>query len=316
MILNYNRNDYCLNPNELRDLIVDDYKKYKPSVINICAAEEFVTGWNGQGLKDIRSRINYLFSNVDIDWYKNTFNPTTFISYNRSVEIWPTYFFKFCHYDQTQNNPNLFNLSFSHFKYPIMCLNKKMHNHRYDLILKFSDYDLIDGNAISWLGIESPEYLHLNRLLPPMMLTEMSSDIHDTMIPKEWVESFLHVVTESTLHARFITEKTVKCLFSNTFFIVWGAPKFHAALKDLGFELYNEIVDYSFDNILDHTQRLDALTKEVKRIIDQKNFEEMYNQIKPKLERNTAHALKLAADSWYPPMIDKYKINFYDYLIR
>lgn len=316
MILNYNRDHYCFNPTELKHKILEDVETYNPSVINVCAAEEIVVGWDSAGLEKIDVQINYLFGNVDQSWYKTTFNPRSFHSHNRKVEVWPTYFFKFTHYDQHQFYPQLFNLEFNDFKYPIMCLNKKMHNHRYQLIAKLNDYDLIKGNAISWLGIESPEYQGLNRVLPPIILTEVPNVNHETTIPLEWTQSFLHIVSESTLHARFITEKTAKCLFSNTFFIAWAAPKFHQALKQLGFELYDEIVDYSFDSIIDNDMRLEALIKEADRIVKQNKYKEMYNLIKPKLERNKQHAFELAYDPWYPKIIDEYGITFYNHLIR
>lgn len=316
MILNYNRDHYHTNLALLKEQIFSDVKKYKPYVVNVCAAEEFVVGWDGSDLENLDVQINYLFSNFDLDWYETTFFPSSYVSHNRKVETWPTYFFKLTYYDQKMYNSNVFDLSFDTFKYPIMCLNKKTHNHRYQLLVKLKEHNLLEGNAISWLGHHSPEYLGLNRVLPEMKLMDNLNCNHDIVLPEEWSQSFLHIVTESVLVARFITEKTVKCLFTNTFFIVWGAPRFHEALKSLGFKLYDELIDYSFDSIIDHNKRLEKLISEINKIVNKKNYEEMYELIKPKLEYNKHRALELAIDPQYPKLIDEFDIKFYDHLIK
>ena len=60
----------------------------------------------------------------------------------------------------------------------------------------------------------------------------------------------------SQIDTLFITEKTWKPIVFKKPFLVWGGKGIHTKLKELGFELYEELFDYSFDN---SSSRLDDL---------------------------------------------------------
>tara|TARA_B100000287_G_scaffold370733_1_gene368349 strand:+ start:1153 stop:2043 length:891 start_codon:yes stop_codon:yes gene_type:complete len=67
--------------------------------------------------------------------------------------------------------------------------------------------------------------------------------------PMEYWESVIDLVGEPyTHHGASVTEKTFKPLFWQKPFLILGGQGIHTFLKNEGFELYDEIFDYSFDN--------------------------------------------------------------------
>lgn len=100
----------------------------------------------------------------------------------------------------------------------------------------------------------------------------------DTDMPVQWTEdickdaiSHSFVLVQETILddiGFYITEKTFKYMLFNRPLIIWGQPGVNHYLKDLGFNLYNNYFDLSFDFIKDDTQRLHSLVKELKRVND------------------------------------------------
>ena len=78
----------------------------------------------------------------------------------------------------------------------------------------------------------------------------------------------------------FTTEKTIKPIFNCHPFICIADKNYHANLKHaFGFEMYDEIFDYSFDSISQHEQRFDGVLNQLTNNVD-------YMLIKEKLEHN------------------------------
>jgi len=110
----------------------------------------------------------------------------------------------------------------------------------------------------------------------------------------EYKNALLDIVLETTDTCTFYSEKTFKPILLKKPFIIFGAPNINTKLKNLGFELYSEIIDYRFDSIIDNKKRANILCNELIRISKQKEtYLELYNKIKFKLEHNYKHALSL-----------------------
>ena len=119
---------------------------------------------------------------------------------------------------------------------------------------------------------------------------------HD--IPEEWTlpkvafESHIHVVVETALEAASLTEKTYKPLEFGLPFLLLGAPKINQTLEDLGFILYDEIFNYSFDEIYDTEKRTEQFAAELLRV-SKLPLEELCERIKSKLLFNQYRMVKL-----------------------
>ena len=124
------------------------------------------------------------------------------------------------------------------------------------------------------------------------------------IIPPQYFNSFFDAVSECTAETIIISEKTIKPLFYKKPFIVFAAPGFHKYLKEIGFELYNEIIDYTFDSEIDREKRADLFATELKKINDLdtvKKRKRVYKMLKPKIDRNYENMLKVIADETYIP---------------
>lgn len=77
-----------------------------------------------------------------------------------------------------------------------------------------------------------------------------------------------NVVTETTCvnDSCSLTEKSFKPLANCHPFLIIGDRFVHAKLREFGFELYDDLIDYSFDMVYDSTERFNLVLKEIKRI--------------------------------------------------
>ena len=118
----------------------------------------------------------------------------------------------------------------------------------------------------------------------------------DNTFNRNWfLKTYFNLVTESSAkndassgpmpltnfdNTFFTTEKTIKPIFNCHPFICIADKNYHANLKQsFGFEMYDEIFDYSFDSIVENEQRFDGVLSQLTNDID-------YMLIKTKLEHN------------------------------
>jgi hypothetical protein len=109
----------------------------------------------------------------------------------------------------------------------------------------------------------------------------------------------MQLVPETDDMAFTITEKTAMPLFFNKPFLVAGSINFHKKLQELGFKLYDELFDYSFDSEPDTKIRYDLIAQNVKRYTDKSPAElkELYDSVFEKCMYNKRVILRLATNS-------------------
>ena len=105
------------------------------------------------------------------------------------------------------------------------------------------------------------------------------------ILPNSYMISSFDIVCETSYEYFFVTEKTLRPLDSKKPFIVFSCYNFHNKLKKYGFKLYDEIIDYSFDNIIDTKERFDMQIYELKKLLKY-TPEEIYNITKEKVDFN------------------------------
>jgi len=81
-------------------------------------------------------------------------------------------------------------------------------------------------------------------------------------------QSIFSIVTETytSIDYLFITEKSLKPIVNCHPFLIIGNYSIHHKLQELGFYLYDDLIDYSFDLIEDDEERLYQSFLEIKRI--------------------------------------------------
>lgn len=247
-------------------------------------------------------------NNCEEDFYLHDVNDKRF--QNTELIRYPTYFFHRCATTFKYHENRIKNNSFNHL---FVCLNLKPHWWRALQVDLLEKHDLFKHGAISWaqhIFDENGNRLPFDKLshkweywTPKIIQLSEENILHEgcgwrSQLPDEYFSSFMQLVTESTIHCNFITEKTVTALAMKKPFLVSAAPKFHFYLKELGFELFEEIFDYSFDTVEDHVTRFDLVAKNIHSLTKYSKVEltELYNFLLPKIEHNYNMFNKIAKD--------------------
>ena len=105
----------------------------------------------------------------------------------------------------------------------------------------------------------------------------------------EYLKSAVNFVCETqTDIATHITEKTIKNFFYKKPFLNFASKNYYKFLTDHGFVLYDELFDYSFDEIDQYGKRLKAYIAECERILqmDLKELTSIITTFKDKLNHN------------------------------
>jgi hypothetical protein len=145
----------------------------------------------------------------------------------------------------------------------------------YDLIAWFNQFEQKGFNVLDW---DYPN--HQNDVFSSLKYTTKS----------HYADTVFNIITETTCDTNSLnlTEKSFKGIANCHPYLVIGDVNTHKHIKDLGFELYEDLIDYSFDSIDDSEIRLNSALKEVKRIynIGGNGILEWYKKNIDKIEHN------------------------------
>lgn len=224
------------------------------------------------------------------------------ISKNVTVCHWPTYWINATYY-QYRDKPSLVDQSKVDKLY--ISLNMVAHTHRCMMMDELSHYDLIKHGHISWHEPDTQAY-EWKYWKPQLLLVD--PEYHDSefnrinsyYLPPEYGTTLFNLIAETSIITPFITEKTITALFFKKPFMVYGSKGFHKALTNMGFELYDELFDYSFDEIEDPSERLIGIMENINNLKDQ-DYELLRSKVSAKTLRNHNHLIEIATSSKYIP---------------
>lgn len=107
----------------------------------------------------------------------------------------------------------------------------------------------------------------------------------------------LDIVTETLFNHPYpyITEKTMRPITSKRPFIVLGAAGILSLLQQKGFKTFNSIIDESYDDILDYSDRFDAVCASIDKFVSQpiEKIKQDVESVIDILEHNFHHYLIL-----------------------
>lgn len=261
-----------------------------------------------QLLKDRNVELEIIFGSFHTKYYDD-YCDSLGIDYS-SLTFWSTYWLPWtevCLNNVIDHSTHKVNTD---FKYPFICLNNKNHKHRAALIDHLSKYDLIDKGVVTWHkfsncvhGYDFKYYDDSIRLIDDDFVTKLDS----FLLPPQWHESFLHVIGEATINADFITEKTIIPMLLKKPFACISTKNWNQRLLDLGFVLYDEIIDYSYDTHDDIGVRADKLCESISKLST--NYSELYKMIEPKLQHNYNRCLEIIKDKTFIPSTVINRVN-------
>ena len=177
------------------------------------------------------------------------------------------------------NSDGIINWEFEYTpKRTFCCYNHRSRWHRDYLLDELQKHHLLNNNDFTWHNFESEHHHDWKYWNPEITYLEGDNYVvkqpdpdldtnwmfNQYVFPPKYLESAIHLVTETSFTDRFYSEKTFFPIFHEKPFIICGSPLQNQRLTDFGFKLYN--FDYNFDHITDHKERVKALAKEIKRL--------------------------------------------------
>jgi hypothetical protein len=144
-----------------------------------------------------------------------------------------------------------------------------------------------------------------------MLRDQLDRFVSQERLPLEYAMSFMQLVPETSEILFGLSEKTAMPLFFNKPFLVAGCMGFHKQLQELGFKLYDELFDYTFDSEPDIDIRYDLIAQNINRYTDKTpgQLKELYNSVFEKCVYNKKIALKLATQSSLIPTVWQDLVN-------
>lgn len=108
------------------------------------------------------------------------------------------------------------------------------------------------------------------------------------------------LVGETSMDVPYVTEKTYRCFFFKQPFIAYGAKGQNKEILNYGFKLFDNIIDYSFDDEPVHTKRFELLLNQLEKFKNE-NFNDIYKKVEPILEHNRKRVYELLLKDEFIP---------------
>jgi hypothetical protein len=312
--------NYHIWENNVHEVILGDIEKINPTRINIFAAEEHEVNslWSGPEFSQFKNlfiknniEVNFIFGAANMDFYNNRYH---FPENNIRTYLWPEYYMCFSLSSAFHND--FFKQDLSNLKYtiPFISMNNRPHSHRSLFMDILAKHDLIDKGAISWHNENSDydwQYWKNNRKL--VLNDNFETTWNSYFLPKEWNNSFMNLVSECSVNRIYFSEKTWIPVICQKPFLSQSGQYFYKIFQELGFVIYDEIFDYSFDSNPNLEERTNSIIQNTKNIIG-KDYEELYSIIEPKLKHNFNRVMEIAkSDNHVIPIVknSKYAMDRY-----
>lgn len=229
---------------------------------------------------------------------------------------------------QVNNSFNLkihdMNVGFDYYpEHTFLSMNGVPKVHRCILQDLLAKHDLLKHGKYSWRNIRNEGHWYdFKYWKEEQVLLDQSNPkilYHQEIIPECFKNCLVQIVPETHEDRFFLTEKTAIPLFFNKPFIVAGSQGFHKKLQQLGFLLYDEIFDYSFDEVSDIHTRYEMIVENVKPLTSLSISEKinLYKKVFDKCVYNKKLALKYALDTdSFPSIWTELANPTYDHLVH
>jgi hypothetical protein len=154
---------------------------------------------------------------------------------------------------------------------------------------EFADADCpIEIDAIAGLRTTTEEFLKS----APYVSDELDNDQrnnHSTLVAKYHVNSYCNIVVESQFdydqsNGVLLSEKTFKPIKHGQLFFIAGAAGSLQMLRNLGYRVFDSVLDNSYDLETDHTQRWMALSRSI--YFAQQELPQLFEQARADIEHN------------------------------
>jgi hypothetical protein len=163
---------------------------------------------------------------------------------------------------------------------------------KFSLLIKSNDIDLnlLISNKQELINLWK-YYSKFDELPYTILDWNYPNDVDEPTTSKvNYFKTNFSIVLESSFNSESLnlTEKSFKPFANCHPFLIIGDVFVNTQLKNYGFTLYNDLIDYSFDNISDNDERLNQALIELKRIhsLGEKYIIEWYKNNIEKIKEN------------------------------
>ena len=281
------------------DEIAENINEHKPKEVYLISEQEWEWPFNQHLMDAVRNvdKVNYILGSFDSIWYKEFCDKNNLNNFN--FTFWSTYFFNWgelC----LKNEFDYLKVDNSNFTIPFINYNGNPHTHRCHLVDNLAKHKLLDKGVVSWnIKSNNFNFKHFDNNL--RLRDNYTTILHSYIITQEYQNTFIECIGEATHFVPFITEKTVRPLLMKKPFFVLGCYQYSDYLKKLGFELYDEIIDYSYDQISDLELRSEQFVLNLNNILRETDYNFLYKKLYKKIEHNFHNTLKIVNDKTLIP---------------
>lgn len=107
--------------------------------------------------------------------------------------------------------------------------------------------------------------------------------------------SYINIITETNISQPFFSEKTFKALANGQFFISINASGSLDFLKSFGFDTFDDIIDQSYDKILDPYKKILAVSDLLDDLI-KLNWPKIWKSTQTRRQKNVEHFFSTACE--------------------
>lgn len=100
-------------------------------------------------------------------------------------------------------------------------------------------------------------------------------------------DTALNIITETTHDQQFLTEKTWKAIYAKQLFLMLGGVGSVNLLRKFGFDVFDDLIDHSYDNESNLVTRTKMIVNEMKRL--EPNILQIHNETRDRRYRNFYH---------------------------
>jgi len=187
-------------------------------------------------------------------------------------------------------------------KYKFSCLNGTAKEHR-KLVYVLLNQKYYFKDLVFTFGHRSPTIAFPNEMILtveeqkiyqalPQAVEFLASDatvgIDLTLDHPAYQESYINLVTETTVVSTMLSEKTFKPIVAGQLFVLIAAPGAVQFLRDIGIDTFDDVIDHSYDLIADTRTRINKAVEQVDQLIE-KDLDTIYDNIKNRLEQNSIY---------------------------
>jgi hypothetical protein len=166
----------------------------------------------------------------------------------------------------------------------------------FDKLLTYPSFEKGFNKIKNQQGFQSNTYRNINDPETPNLAAEKYHLNFDKFLKPLYKNSFVEIVNDTVFMQDYgiITEKYLNTVYGFNLPIILNSPNAVAHLRDIGFDMFDSVIDHSYDTILDPIPRLIHALSSNKHLLENTKLAKLaWQQCLPGMENNYQLAYNL-----------------------